>query len=407
MKTPHFFPYAYIKILVCFFSFSSVYAQWPQWRGVNRDGISLETNLLKVWPSSGPKLIWSNDTIGDGFSSAAIFDGMVYTTGKRDSVEILTAMDLSGTLKWQQVVGRASKEKEWPQSRCTPTIYEKKVYAVTVFGDVACFDCKTGHEVWKMPAFEKLVSYGYNQNGIAESPLVIDDKLIITPCGPKTTMVALNRFTGNPIWISESVNDTTSFTSPVFVFVNGKKAIFTSTLNYDLIIDFNTGNILWKEKHVSGIIPIISNNQIYQTGEYQKGGALCSWAGEKVERTVIWRDTIKADIIGGGVLLGDKLIISGNSKGLYCLDFKTGNLLCKYDKINYCALTAAEGMLYAYEDRGGKLSLIKVNETGFELVSSFKPPLGKGPSIAHLSISNGMLFVRHGNVLMAYDIRHS
>jgi len=87
-----------------------------------RDGVSKEVNLLKVWPAEGPKLVWSVDTVGDGFSSTAIQDQMVYTTGKRDSVEILTALDLKGNVIWQKVFGLASQEKEWPQSRCTPTV---------------------------------------------------------------------------------------------------------------------------------------------------------------------------------------------------------------------------------------------------------------------------------------------
>jgi hypothetical protein len=73
------------------------------------------------------------DTVGDGFSTTAIQNNMVYTTGKRDSVEILTALDLQGNLKWQKIYGRASKEKDWPQARCTPTVYKNKVYAVSVF----------------------------------------------------------------------------------------------------------------------------------------------------------------------------------------------------------------------------------------------------------------------------------
>ena len=92
---------------------------------------------------------------------------MVYTTGKRDSVEILTALDLQGNLKWQKIYGRASKEKDWPQARCTPTVYKNKVYAVSVFGDIACFDGKNGNIDWKMAAHEKFEGKGYVSPGIA------------------------------------------------------------------------------------------------------------------------------------------------------------------------------------------------------------------------------------------------
>jgi outer membrane protein assembly factor BamB len=402
--------FIYFRIIICFACFLSVInssAQWPQWRGPMRDGISKEENLLKVWPAEGPKLVWSVDTVGDGFSSTAIQDQMVYTTGKRDSVEILTALDIKGNLKWQKVIGRASQDKDWPQSRSTPTVYKNKVYAITVYGDIACFDSKSGKIDWKMAAFEKFDGKGYNlqAGGIAESPLVVEDKLIITPCGHTTTMVALNRFTGKTIWESESVHDTSAFTSPVLFPVKHKKAIFTSTKKNDLIVDYNTGKIIWKDKNISGFIPVVNNNQIYFTGAYKLGGTLCSWNDELNKRTVLWKDTVSANSIGGAVLLKDKIIVPGNSRGLVCLDLKTGEILSHYDRISYSNLIVADNMIYGYEDQHGRVCLFKLEGNNLVLVSSFKISSGTGPRVAHMAIANGLLFIRHGKVLIAYDLK--
>ena len=393
--------------LYLFLSVNNTFAQWPQWRGPNRDGLCAETNLLKVWPAEGPKLVWSVDKLGDGFSSTAIQDQMVFTAGKRDSVEIFTAMDLQGNVKWQKPFGRASQDKSWPQSRSTPTVYKNKVYAISALGDVACFDCKSGNIDWKVEAFKKFGGAGYDfgQNGIAESPLIFDDKLIITPCGSTTTMVALNRLTGETIWKSESIQDTTSFNSPVLISVNNKKAIFTSTKKYDLLVDCDTGKIIWKEPTISGYIPLVIKDQMYFSGIYKKGGSLCSWNDELNKRSVLWTDTINSNPIGGAVAFDDKLIVSGNSKGILCLDSKTGKILSHYDQMNYCTFVVADNMLYSYEDKMGRVSLFKMNGNNLELVSSFKITLGKGPRIAHLSIADGLLFIRRGEVLMAYDIK--
>ena len=76
---------------------SHMFAQWPQWRGPMRDGFSNETNLLKSWPAEGPKLLWSSDIIGDGYSSAIIQDNVIYVTGQRDSVEVISAPAASST----------------------------------------------------------------------------------------------------------------------------------------------------------------------------------------------------------------------------------------------------------------------------------------------------------------------
>lgn len=387
--------------MFCLFSVNNTFAQWPQWRGTMRDGLSTESNLLKIWPVDGPKLLWSVNSVGDGFSSAAIQDQVVYTIGKRDSVEILTAIDLSGHVKWQKLIGRASKDKDWPQSRTTPTVYKNKVYVVTGLGDIACFDCKSGNLEWQMAAYEKFRGEG----GIAESPLLFDNKLIITPGGNKTTMVALNRLTGEKIWESESIKDTSNFTSPVLLFVNNnEKAIFTSTLHYDLIINGNSGEIKWMDHHISGIVPLINKNQIYFTGE--NGGTLCSWNSGWTTRTIMWKDSVAGNLMAGAVLFRDKIIVSGKEKGIFCLDPKTGDILSQYKNINYCNLLVADDMLYNYEDKLGRVCLFKMNMNNLELVSSFKITTGNGPRLAHLALCDGLLFIRRGEILMAYDIRH-
>lgn len=382
-------------------------AQWPQWRGPMRDGISKETSLLKIWPANGPKLLWSVDTVGDGFSSTAIQSNMIYITGKKDSVEILTALDLNGKLKWQQVFGRASKEKDWPQARCTPTVYKNKVYAVSAYGDIACFDSKSGKIDWKMAAHEKFEGKGYLNSGIAESPLIADDKLIITPCGSRTTMVALNRLTGKTLWTSESINDSTAFTSPVIFTVKNKKAIFVSTKKHGLLIDNTNGKIIWNKTLFSGdpLIPLVKDNQIYFPGSYKKGGKLFSWNDDLNKETLVWQDTISANTLGGAVLMDNKIIFSGNSRGLFCLDAGTGKILSHYARISYSNLIVADNMLYTYEDKSGKVSLFRMNGNNIELVSSFRVNAGTGPGIAHMSLANGLLFVRHGKVLLAYDLK--
>jgi outer membrane protein assembly factor BamB len=121
----------------------------------------------------------------------------------------------------------------------------------------------------------------------------------------------------------------------------------------------------------------------------------------------MWSDTVSANVIGGAVLYKDKIFVSGNSRGVFCIDFKTGQVLSHYDRISYCTLMIADDMLYCYEDKTGKVCLFKINDRNFELVSSFKIALGNGPRIAHMAISNGLLFIRHGNVLMAYNLKQT
>ena len=76
-----------------------------------------------------------------------------------------------------------------------------------------------------------------------------------------------------------------------------------------------------------------------------------------------------------------------------------------YDRISYCNLIVAEDMVYCYEDKSGKVYLFKLDGNNIQLVSSFKVTYGTGPRVAHMAIAEGLLFIRHGKVLMAYDVK--
>ncbi len=79
------------------FGLASVLAaeDWPQWRGKNRDGVSVETGFLKSWPEGGPPLLWKVDGIGSGFSSVAVAKGRIYTMGAVGGKEYIFALDES------------------------------------------------------------------------------------------------------------------------------------------------------------------------------------------------------------------------------------------------------------------------------------------------------------------------
>jgi len=402
MKT--FKTFSYLVCIMFLLSFTgNCYSQWPQWRGPSQNGISQETNLLNKWPADGPALRWTVTTVGDGFSSSVIQNQLVFTQGKKDSVEILSAIDLNGKVKWQQVVGRALQTGEWQQSRSTPSYYKNKIYALSALGDFACFDAQTGKTEWKMKAFEK---FGGNYQSTAESPLIMDDKVLLTPCGDQTTMVALDWLTGKTVWRSETLKDSNYFATPLLIKGKDRNYIFQSSQRYDFIVDPGTGKIIWKDKRIAGsMVPQIINNQIYFPGDDKKGGSLCKWDEELNKRIVLWTDSIRALIISNAVLINDKIVVSGLPRGIACIDMRTGKFISRYNRLKTCNFLVAGNQLYCYEDGTAKVYLFNITDKGFELVSSFKTASGTGPSIAYMSVSNGLLFIRHGMALMAYSLK--
>ena len=74
---------------------------WPQWRGLNRDGVSTETGMAKQWPESGPAVAWQVDNVGVGYSSIAVHDGRFFTQGDLNGVEYIIAVsEQDGRLLW-------------------------------------------------------------------------------------------------------------------------------------------------------------------------------------------------------------------------------------------------------------------------------------------------------------------
>lgn len=391
-------------------------AEWPQWRGINRDGISKETGLLKSWPQEGPKLIWTATGFGSGFSSPSIYKGNIYITGTENGKEFLSALDLSGNLKWKTEYGKAFTQS-FPEARSTPTVDGEHIYVISGTGEVVCFDAQTGVIKWAVQAFNQFEGR-YGSWGIAESPLIVDDKVIYTPCGDKTTVVALNKYTGEVVWASESLNDQSGYVSPILAEIGGKKQIITVTGNHVIGVDSENGKIIWKitnkeissPKDINCVSPIYFDGAVFVTSGYNDSGALIRLSEDGMKADVAWINP-DLDTHHGGVVLVDGYIYGSNwinngNGNWVCLEWNTGKTMYETKWKNKGSIISADGMLYCYEEEGGNLGLVKATPEGFNIISSFNIKLGDGQHWAHPVISDGILYMRHGHVLMAYDIKN-
>ena len=395
-----------------------------QWRGPQRDGIYPETGLLSVWPEDGPELLWSADDIGKGYSSAVSDGKTVFVTGMKGQSDYLTALDLSGKILWQTEFG-PSWTGSFPESRCTPTVEGDYVYVLSGKGVIACINAKDGKIRWSYDAKEKFEG-SCGDWGVCESLLIEGDKLFYSPAGKKTTMVALNKNTGETIWMTESLDDISAYVSPRLIHY-GNKNIVVNVLNDHLIgVDADKGKILWKfdygklspeeglkiwpgAPHTNTITPLFSEGMLYITGGYNHVGVMFRLAEDASSIEMAWTDTTLDCHHGGVVLVNGNIYGSNwfdNARGNWCsIDWKTGIMNYQEKWFTKGSVIYADGMLYFYEEKNGNLGLVKPGPDKFEVLSSFKVSLGKGPHWAHPSIKNGVLYIRHGEALMAYDIR--
>ena len=390
---------------------------WPGFRGPNRDGKSAETGLLKKWPDGGPKLLWSVEGLGIGFSSAAVAEDLVYTTGMLDGEGFLFAYNLAGKLQFKESYG-----PEWQRShkgtRTTPTVDDGGVYVFSGMGRMTCFGAKTGKKIWQVDTLKKFKAKNIRW-GMTGSPLVDGNKVYCTPGGQSGTIVALDKMTGRTIWATEGLSELSTYCSPILVERGGNRLLVDMIQKSVICVSANDGRVVWRipyeTSHDTGTItPVYKDGRIYVTtvveDEFTKGGTMFDLSADGTAVTERWSDQT-LDGHHGGVVLVDGYLYGCNFKSItkgdwVCLDWDTGKVM--YEAVwggNKGSLIYADGMFYCYNENTGEVALVKASPESFEIESSFTVTQGTGEHWAHPAISDARLYIRHGDALMAYDIK--
>ncbi len=235
-----------------------------QWRGPDRDGKYPQTGLLKEWPDAGPPMLWSFEGLGAGHGSVSIAGDRLFVLGMPDTMGVIYSFDLQGNLIWQKEYGL-----EWYRNytgpRSTPTIIDGLLYFVSGQGVAFCMETKTGEIRWSVDMFEQ---FGAQETkwGIAESPLLDGNRIILTPGGKEHNVLALDRFTGETIWSSKGNGDQSSYCSPILAEHNNTRLVITMTSESVLGIDAENGNTLWRFEQRQGN-DIHANSPLFQEGK--------------------------------------------------------------------------------------------------------------------------------------------
>jgi outer membrane protein assembly factor BamB len=406
-----------VVLLICS---TSLFAQEiAQWRGPNRDGIYPDKNLLKSWPEYGPELILSVKNIGKGYSSPVMYNGTIYVTGMFDSTDYLTAIDMKGNSKWQVPFGRS-----WfnfpPDTRSTPTVEGDRVYVVSGTGRLVCIDAGTGKEIWAVDV-DKDFNAEWHTWGVAESPLIVDDKVICSPGGKETSLVAFDKMTGKLIWKSGSVGGPRSYVSPILFEHNTIRLILAMTSMSFFAVDPVNGEVQFSylfylksnDPEPDGSIlantPIFKNDEIYITGGYDLPSVMLKLAPDGKSVTEKWVDNTLDNHHHGVVQVNGYIYgsnwLNNNLGNWVCLNWDTGEVKYESNWISKGNIIYADGMLYLYEEKSGYVGLAKADPEKFEVISSFKITEGEGQHWAHPAIFDGNLYIRHGDVLLIYNIK--
>lgn len=404
---------------------------WPQFHGPKRDAVCNETGLLREWPATGPKLLWTLKGLGRGYSTIAIAAGKLYTMGDRTNAgteeQMVEAYDLATRKQlWATPIGPPHRGGG---PRSTPTVDGKLLYAIGTDGDLACLETASGKLVWKK---NFATDFGGKmmcmRNGtvnwrFSESPLVDGEKLLCTPGGPQATIVALDKHTGRTIWkcavpkLGDRGGDGAGYSSMIAADIEGVRQYIQFFGRGVVGVEAATGRFLWGYNHVANDVanistPIVRGNCVFSSAAYKAGSGLVKIArdGDRFRADEVYFLDSKtfSNHHGGVVLVGD-CVYGGdgqNSGAPTCIDFSTGKVLWKEKMLakGSAAVLAADGnLVFRYDS--GLVALIEANPKAFKVKGSFQPP-GKpsGPNWPHPVIHQKKLYLRDHDVLACYDL---
>lgn len=384
-------------------------AQEPtKWRGENNSGIYNETGLLKTWPESGPEMLWHFEGLGEGHSSPVFANGMIYVSTMIDSIGFIFVLDQNGKLKWKAPYGKEFYES-YPGTRTSPVVVGDLLYIYTGYGELVCMDANNGKVKWIKNSFEDFDGKNIRW-GVTETVAVKDDMVFVTPGGKKNNVVALNRFNGDLIWSCAGEGEVSAYCSPLLIELPARTLLVTMTAEHILGIDAKSGDMLWSYPQtnrwsVHANTPIFYDGGIFCFSGYGQGGIRLDMSADGTSVKKAWFKTELDSRMGGMVVVDGYLYGSGDkAREWRCVDWKTGEEKYASKEIGKGVTIYADGMLYCYSDRG-ELALVEATPSGFNVKGKTKVELGTAQHWAHPVINEGRLFVRHGDVLIAYKIK--
>jgi outer membrane protein assembly factor BamB len=385
-----------------------------QWKGPDRNSTFSDTGLLQEWPEGGPELLWRNDSLGIGHSSAAVTNEAIYITGMPDSTDgILYCFDLDGNLLWQDIYG-----KEWninyTGTRSTPTVVGNHLYLISSFGDILCYDLEKHKKVWSR-SFQEDYNSQIMEYGIAESPLIEGKKLYCTPGGKEDNVICLNRLSGDVIWTCKGNGENATYCSSILVNHYGNKILITVSEKSILGIDAKKGELLWSVPFESGHAvhvntPVYYEGKIYMASEALngKGGFIAiEITNDGSEATILWEREDFRNMLSG-FIIRDNYIYSSTYRedDWHCLNALSGET--KYTwKGGYGTISFADNRFYILANMGAAV-LCEGSPEEFNTISIFRLDIQPYYPFSLLwtppIIKDKRLYIRHKGSLFVYNI---
>ena len=338
---------------------------WPQWRGPNRDGISLEAGWSTNWPKEGLKELWKAE-IGTGYGSVAVSQGRLFVMGNAAEQDTVYCLDAStGKEIWKHTYACAAKDPSWYHgTRCTPSVDGDRVYTVSRQGHLFCLAAATGQVKWARNFTNdfraQVPFYGY-----ALSLLVGGEFVIVEPAAPGASVVAFDKHSGKVVW--QAGSDPASFSSPVAFDLNGERCVVVFTAAGPVGRRVKDGTELWRyvwktNPEIHAATPIVQGTRVFISSGYGAGCASIDVSATPPK--TIWKNKTMRNHFSTCVLWKEHLY-GFDETTLKCLDFATGEVKWEEKKYGKGTLMGADDRLLVYSQRG-ELGLVEATPARYK-----------------------------------------
>ena len=307
----------------------------------------------------------------------------------------------------------------YQETRSTPVIDGDRLYMVSNMGELVCLNRADGKILWTIDYWKK---YGLtpNDQGICEHPLLDGKKVIVTTCGKEICMAAFDKLTGDVIWETKGFGDNATYCISRMIEWNGHRQVIGATEMHIFGVDPETGKMIWNDSQwtpdqaTKRWQNAMINSPVFYKGKLLvslgdgHGCTMYQMSDDLSSVKLLWKNKEIDLYMGGMVEIGGVVYGStGNKHKWAALDIETGNVL--YHEAwaggkGRGALIMADNMFYMFDERRGTMGLARINPEKLDIVSEFRVTDGSGAFFSHPTIFDGILYVRHGTALIAYNI---
>ena len=385
-------------------------ADWPQWRGPNRDGAAASFVEPKTWPAKLTRK-WKVD-VGLGYAAPLVVGNRIYLFSRQGEEEVMSALDAdSGKVVWKKGYAArftmnpaAAPHGEGPKS--TPAFANGKLYTIGMTGIVTAFDAGDGRLLWQKPASQMPTLYTTH----SFSP-VVDGGLVIFHVGGhnRGALTAFNADTGDVKWHWDG--DGPAYASPIITDFDGTRQVVTFTQDNLIGVAAATGDLLWKRPYSvpytqNNITPIRYNQTLIVSGLEQPVTALSvvkrngQWTTEKV-----WENTGDSLSMSNAVVARDTLfgMSARNSGQFFALDAKTGKTLwtsAPRQGTNAAIIRAGDVLFLLKDD--AQLIVARTNPTRFEPLQTYS--VADSATWAQPTVAGDRLLVKDVSSLTSWTL---